>query len=538
MRKCQVLPFTFWVVLASLTPFPLACAARAPVAQPASNALDQRASKADNKERSSHEHEFWIAPSGSDSNSGKSPKSPWKTFDYAIPKLKPGDSLILRDGTYDVKNTGYIDVNCTHGSSNGRPDARITIKAENERKAFLQGAGNTYPVQVQNCSFWKIEGLHVENGDFKNNGAKEAKYADVMFLYRDSFLTVRRNLLARNNRYANSHLIDNYYTVHSLYEENEFYYFHRHGILDMYGDYNEYRRNYFNSRSYADLPDGRYSADPERGDTAISLYPASDALLENNITEWNQVGFDIQCAYESRGCHNNRFFGNISLHDTYGRVYKARGPDDEHMPHDTFSKDDVVISPRSIAFYTRGSKNTVCENCTFIGGGTAKGGLIADAGSKGEKGDGTFSLFVSRSLSLGFTDGVGFSVAVGDGSWIWKMRDIDAYGNRENYDPPPPQRNLENAFTKDPRLGNCQVWVPVQSTLKKAATQAVDIGANILYRYEGAQLSTVPLWDRSTGEFPHGAVIPGLNDVPGQSAFDVNKRLNVNSNGCTFPPGY
>ena len=27
----------------------------------------------------------------------------------------------------------------------------------------------------------------------------------------------------------------------------------------------------------------------------------------------------------------------------------------------------------------------------------------------------------------------------------------------------------------------------------------------------------------------------GLNDIPGQSCFDVHKRLNVNNNGCNLP---
>ena len=40
------------------------------------------------------------------------------------------------------------------------------------------------------------------------------------------------------------------------------------------------------------------------------------------------------------------------------------------------------------------------------------------------------------------------------------------------------------------------------------------------------------------GEISFGALIAGLNDVPGQSLFDVHNRLNVNTNGCLFPAGY
>ena len=51
-------------------------------------------------------------------------------------------------------------------------------------------------------------------------------------------------------------------------------------------------------------------------------------------------------------------------------------------------------------------------------------------------------------------------------------------------------------------------------------------------------LTNQPLWNPSTGEFPGGAIVPGVNDIAGSSRFDVHKRLNVNTNGCSFPAGY
>ncbi|MBI2557718.1 DUF1565 domain-containing protein [Candidatus Woesearchaeota archaeon] len=44
---------------------------------------------------------YYISPTGSDSNPGTS-ASPWKTFAFTIPKLKAGDTLILKDGTYNA----------------------------------------------------------------------------------------------------------------------------------------------------------------------------------------------------------------------------------------------------------------------------------------------------------------------------------------------------------------------------------------------------------------------------------------------------
>ena len=87
-------------------------------------------------------------------------------------------------------------------------------------------------------------------------------------------------------------------------------------------------------------------------------------------------------------------------------------------------------------------------------------------------------------------------------------------------------------------MGTCYLWLPDASPLKGAGLNGADIGATILYRYKNGVLTNVPLWNPTTGEFPHGALVAGVNDVAGQSLFDVHKRLNVNTNGCSFPANY
>jgi len=74
--------------------------------------------------------------------------------------------------------------------------------------------------------------------------------------------------------------------------------------------------------------------------------------------------------------------------------------------------------------------------------------------------------------------------------------------------------------------------------MKRAGKNGADIGANVLYRYQDGVLTTQPLWDPVTGQFPCGAIVPGVNDLPGASCVDVHQRLNVNTNGCPFPAGY
>lgn len=489
---------------------------------------------------------YYISPSGSDSNPG-TPSQPWKTFAYAISQLKSGDNLVLEDGLYTGASSGYPYVNCSSGAANGTASAPIAIRAQHERAAFIQGNGTAYPVAIVHCQYWQLIGLHVENGDFNNRNytgtsSTEALYGDAIFLYSDSHLTLQRNLIAHNNRYANSHLVDNYYTTSSLYEENEFYYFHRHGILDMFGAYNTYRRNYFNSRSYADISGGRYSADPNRGDTSISLYPAQNDIVENNVSEGNQVAEDIQCAYVSTAhtCNDNAFWGNVSLRDQYGFVIKARGTGDLYMPHNTNLVNDVVIAPALVGMFFRANKNTTCTNCTVLDIPYNQAGLLADAGGSGETGDGNYSLSFSNAMAVSASGGAQYGLALlnSTGNWTWSANYAAAYGSQLNFYPALPNPNVTSATTANPNLGSCKVWLPSGSSVKGAGAGGADIGANILYQYYNGSPTTQPLWDPATGQFPHGTLVQGVNDIAGQSAFDVNVRLNVNSGGCAFPSNY
>ena len=83
------------------------------------------------------------------------------------------------------------------------------------------------------------------------------------------------------------------------------------------------------------------------------------------------------------------------------------------------------------------------------------------------------------------------------------------------------------------------MWIPENSPMKGAGTGGKDIGANVLYEYENGVLTQQPLWDRSSGAFRGcGELVSGLNDQAGSSCFDVQNRLNVNTNGCYFPSNY
>jgi hypothetical protein len=148
-------------------------------------------------------------------------------------------------------------------------------------------------------------------------------------------------------------------------------------------------------------------------------------------------------------------------------------------------------------------------------------------------GDCAPSAYAENTLVTNFTGGLGLYF---DSQSDWAVSYSNAYNNGTNYSPY--DSHVTNSLSIDPQLGTCKVWIPDTSPMKRAGKNGADVGANVLHRYQDGVLTTQPLWDPITGKFPCGAIVPGVNDVPGQSCVDVHQRLNVNTNGCPFPVGY
>jgi nitrous oxidase accessory protein NosD len=259
--------------------------------------------------------------------------------------------LVLKDGTYSASSSGYPDVNCTGNANNGTASAPITVKAENERKAHLNGDGSVNTFQIRNCSYWVIDGLRIQSAD--NQAGQPAGAGSPIMIDSSSNITLRRVLASHANRWVNVAGIQLVHSSYLLIEENELYNFHRNGISANSTNNSIFRRNYINSRRYSDLagctgypiPEvvgtPRCSGPPYAGDTGIVLYPGSYNIIENNISEGQGDGFEIQAAYGP--ATNNQFLGNISINDGYGIGLFARSENSgvQQMPQNTIVKDMV-----------------------------------------------------------------------------------------------------------------------------------------------------------------------------------------------------
>lgn len=469
---------------------------------------------------------YYISPSGNDGNNGTSTGSPWKTWTKAMSSSGCGDTIMAMDGSYTVSANGSLIVtkNCSSGSV-------WTVQAINERKAWINNDGSNYPLRTLNASYLAFIGLRISTVDRSGSG-----FSTVQFRSSNN-ITFKRNLVQFNNRYGNTHMVEMYGASDCLVEENEVYDFHRHGIIVEGGSRNVIRRNYVNARSRDAIPGGYNgtSGDNGSGDDAFILYPGDTSIIENNIADGE---FSKAFSVEAVGpATNNQWLGNINNGGDKGLEFDARGSTTAQMPNNNYAENFVSINPATglfgpgsgrEGFYSRAARGITCKNCTIMG--TPSYGFLAANNNGAAVGDGTYGLTLQNTLAMNATSG-GYSIPGTITSW--SGTNVNAFNNSGAAYNPSSSGNWVSKFTTDPQMGACKVWRPAGS-----AAKTNNWGAEILYRYQNGVLTTVPLWDTVTGEFPHGAIIAGVNDIAGSSVTDIHTRLNVNTNGCPFPPGY
>ncbi|MCL1975470.1 MAG: metallophosphoesterase [Firmicutes bacterium] len=102
----------------------------------------------------------YVAPYGSDTPSGGTLVNPWKTINYAVNRLKAGDTLIIREGIYNERVTVNVS---------GTVTDYITIKGEEGKRVILDGTGlnsnngSNYMIRLDDRNYVRIENLEICN---------------------------------------------------------------------------------------------------------------------------------------------------------------------------------------------------------------------------------------------------------------------------------------------------------------------------------------------------------------------------------------
>jgi len=81
----------------------------------------------------------------------------------------PADIFILQDGTYQGANA-MMDTEAQSGTgTDGSVGNFITVKAENDGKAIIDGELVRNPLLLNNCDYWKFAGIDFANGGWQGN---------------------------------------------------------------------------------------------------------------------------------------------------------------------------------------------------------------------------------------------------------------------------------------------------------------------------------------------------------------------------------
>lgn len=146
----------------------------------------------------------------SDSRSSGSLEKPWKTLDYALKQLYPGDTLLVREGTY---NNASIKLTANHS---GQETAPITVQAYPGERVVLKNGG---AIIFNGANWWVIDGLIFDSprgqtlqlGMHKNLGQSQTVEAE--------HITIRNSKFTGGTQSA----IVIEYASHILLENNHFY---------------------------------------------------------------------------------------------------------------------------------------------------------------------------------------------------------------------------------------------------------------------------------------------------------------------------
>lgn len=92
---------------------------------------------------------YYLSPTGSDQGAGTL-GSPWRTFIHAFGRLEPGDTLLVRGGTYKE------GVGSRNNHVAARPDAPIKVVAYEGERAVIQGY-----LSIYNADHWTFDGINV-----------------------------------------------------------------------------------------------------------------------------------------------------------------------------------------------------------------------------------------------------------------------------------------------------------------------------------------------------------------------------------------
>ena len=502
---------------------------------------------------------FYVSPSGNDSNPGTT-GSPWKTLGKGLQNMAPGRTLILKDGTYTASTTGLLHMRCSnaHSAAPGSPYAkgtssgRITIKAENRYGAKISGSASYLPGYLEECHYWTVQDIFFEQTNQGDMAAITGISTYVVFHAKstDNFI-VRRNLFVHlwvSGEIPASNVVV-HYGAGWLLEDNEVYGSSRHIVSLKWMHSGTVRGNYVNDMCASLDPDG----EPKSG---ITLYPASNLIVENNIVEspcggmsgaFDRVSYgnvDDPTKFKS---NHNKHYGNIAIGalNCVTGVSERPANNPASFPEGTLFQDHLCLGDVTghsdhdthgyIVYAPVGVGDTLRRMSSFDMDGHGINMTVKTAWSD------TPAYRIQAEDLLAVGNG-GEGIRVSSRYDVWSIDGAQSFGNGGvNFRATASgscSPNCTGTSTADPNLGTKRVWHTNPN------------GAKIIHRYRGGVIQsgenlwtpTPPTgWSGTSYNYyfvPCGPIKAGRNDHASRSCASLAARLGLTTSNLSGAPGY
>jgi hypothetical protein len=410
---------------------------------------------------------YYISPSGSDSAAG-SATAPWATFGKAWGVLNPGDTLIVKDGTYNQNAA-------PPAGKSGAAGNLITVQAQNDGLAHI-----TQAVSFRNNSYVAFIGVKITGS---NNAVEVGSNGTGFMSHHLNFQRIGFNCTVTNNDGACFSLGDG--THHILLEDSWGWGGGRYTVLAYGGpggnppnttcDYNTFRRLVLREG-----PNISSSGNPQAG---LSLYYASNNIVENVIvldsvpaSDSSNAAFYLTGHEPPPNTSSNRFYGVLALNNLgVGWYLDHNGTGSNNELRNSVIWDSTV---GGIALYAAGTCASNLVDHVISGAHTGSGlENYCDATSVKS------SIFVNNS-QYGMRQGSGQgSIAASN----WNDFYNNASGARLNVSAG------ANDKTANPALLYL-VRIETGSACVGGGEAGTNCGADLTKRYQDGTITPTPLW--------------------------------------------
>lgn len=488
--------------------------------------------------------DYYISPTGSDSDDGLTPETAFATWNHALGELAPGETLVAMDGVYDASNSGYPVIDCARGSNcgggtcdDGAVGSELRIVAQHDRQAWIQVTGDWQEpaMTIRDCSSWSIHGLRMSGADIDNAQIDDGRY--VMLVDNSRNITLTDLLLHETNRFEFGTLLQVKDSRQVVIEKLEGYLFHLTAVEIEDSENVELRSSVLYGEGHAKIPGGATgdSECADRGNRGLRFYGAINSSADNVVVEEVCDGIEVAPHDQQSESRNVAVSGSL-VRDARDAAFYVRSTchnacvgdvcppscDPNNVNRDTRIHNSLAYSAQE-GIRLHGMEDAVLENFTAA---ECDIGLDIQLGHP-ENVTGMPSVQVHHSLVVGGGGGVSanadFDVML---SWI------NFFGQgKPVFELMGTGITQEDIGTIDPNLGSCLAYLPPDSDMRDADGVGGHVGAHIIDRTSrGGATVEGPLWG-DDGSFPCGAEV----DSTIQQCKSVHQRFFVGSPGCALP---